>query len=147
MPRYFTLDQAHAMLPAVGRDIREAVQAKSRYGAAEGAIQDLAQRIMMRGGLAVDVNMVEGWKTQRETSANSLQKAMERIEEAGVLVKDLDTGLIDFPTLYRGNEVYLCWRMDETEIRYWHGTTEGFGGRNEIDSAFLSQHRGEERAT
>lgn len=146
MPRYFTLDQARAMLPAVGRDIREAVQAKSRYAAAEGDIQDLAQRIMMRGGLAVDVNTVEGWKTQRETSANALQRAMERMEEAGVLVKDLDTGLTDFPCLYRGNEVYLCWRMDETDIAYWHNTTEGFQGRKKIDQAFLDQHRGDEPA-
>ena len=139
MPRYFTLDQARAMLPAVSRDIREAVQAKSRYAAAEGDIQDLAQRIMLRGGLAVDVHTVEGWKTQRENSANTLRRAMERIEEAGVLVKDLDTGLIDFPCLYRGTEVYLCWRMDETAIEYWHGTTEGFGGRKKIDQAFLDR--------
>ena len=146
MPRYFTLDQARAMLPAVSRDIREAVQAKSRYAAAEGDIQELAQRIMLRGGLAVDVYTVEGWKTQRENSANTLQRAMQRIEEAGVLVKDLDTGLIDFPCLYRGTEVYLCWRMDETDIAYWHNPTEGFQGRKEIDQAFRDHHRGEEPA-
>ena len=129
MPRYFTLEQARAMLPAVSRDIREAVQAKSKYEDAEAALQDVAQRIMMRGGIAVDIHAVEGWKTQREASANSLKRSMERIEEAGVLVKDLDVGLIDFPTLYRGAEVYLCYRMDESDIRFWHGTAEGFAGR------------------
>jgi hypothetical protein len=146
MPRFFTLEQARAMLPAVSRDIREAVQAKSRYADAEAAIQDMAQRIMMRGGLNVDINEVEGWKTQRENSANSLKRSMERIEEVGVLIKDLDVGLIDFPTLYCGSEVYLCYRMDETDIRFWHGTTEGFAGRKEIDSAFLDNHRGEDVA-
>ena len=144
MPRFFTLDQARALLPAVSRDIREAVQAKSRYADAEAAMQNMAQRIMMRGGLNVDINEVEGWKTQRENSANSLKRCMERIEEVGVIVKDLDVGLIDFPTLYRGNEVYLCYRMDEAEIRFWHGATEGFGGRKEIDTAFLDNHRGED---
>jgi len=146
MPRFFTLDQARAMLPAVSRDIREAVQAKTRYADAEAAIQDMAQRIMMRGGLNVDINEVEGWKTQRENSANSLKRSMERIEEVGVLIKDLDVGLIDFPTLYRGSEVYLCYRMDEADIRFWHGITEGFAGRKEIDSAFLDNHRGEDVA-
>jgi hypothetical protein len=146
MPRFFTLDQARALLPALGRDLREAVQAKTRYADAEAAIQDMAQRIMMRGGINVDINEVEGWKTQRENSANSLKRSMERIEEVGVLVKDLDVGLIDFPTLYRGSEVYLCYRMDEADIRFWHGTTEGFAGRKEIDTAFLDNHRGEDVA-
>jgi hypothetical protein len=146
MPRYFTLDQARAILPAISRDIREAVQAKTRYADAEAAMQDLAQRIMLRGGIAVDVGAVEGWKSQRESSANSLKRSMDRIEEAGVLVKDLDVGLIDFPTLYRGREVYLCYRIDEADIRFWHGVTEGFAGRKEIDRAFLDQHRGEDDA-
>jgi hypothetical protein len=144
MPRYFTLDQARAMLPAVSRNVREAVQAKSKYEDADAAMQDVAQRIMMRGGIAVDINAVDAWKTQREVSANSLKQSMEKIEEAGVLVKDLEVGLIDFPTLYNGTEVYLCYRMDETDIRFWHGTTEGFAGRKEIDRAFLEQHRGED---
>src|SRR5260370_41173930 len=116
MPRYFTLEQPRAMLPAVSRDIREAVQAKTKYEDADNAMQEVSQRIMMQGGIAVDINAVEAWKTQRETSANALKRSMERIEEAGVLVKDLDVGLIDFPTLYRGNEVYLCYRMDEADI-------------------------------
>jgi hypothetical protein len=55
------------------------------------------------------------------------------------MVKDLDIGLIDFPTLFRGREVYLCWRMGETGIRYWHGE-EGFRGRKEIDRDFLDNH-------
>jgi hypothetical protein len=55
-------------------------------------------------------------------------------------------GLIDFPTLYRGSEVYLCYRMDEADIRFWHNTTEGFAGRKEIDNVFLDNHRGEDVA-
>jgi len=45
------------------------------------------------------------------------------------VIKDLDVGLIDFPTLFRGKEVYLCWRMGESGIRHWHGVDEGFAGR------------------
>ena len=146
MPRYFTLDQARAALPFVSRNIREAVQAKSRYQDAEGSMQELSQRILMRGGMAVDINVVEVWKTQRENSAQTLKASMERIEEAGVLVKDLDVGLIDFPTLYQGREVYICWRMDESDIAWWHGTNEGFAGRRPIDKAFIENHQGEESA-
>ena len=64
MPRYFTLAEARAALPTVGRSVREAVQAKAHYMEAEKAIHDLAQRIMMRGGVNVDIGAAEAWKAQ-----------------------------------------------------------------------------------
>lgn len=143
MPRYFTLADARAALPVVSRGIREAVQAKAHYAEAEKALQDLAQRILMRGGISVDTTAAEAWKAQYESNARALKNSMERIEEMGVLVKDLDTGLVDFPTLFRGEEVYLCWRMDEDDIDYWHGVNEGFKGRRPIDRHFIENHRGD----
>jgi hypothetical protein len=130
MPRYFTLGEARAALPVVGRCIREAVQAKGRYREAEKVLQDLTVS-------------AEAWKAQYDSNGQTLKKAMERIEEMGVLVKDLDIGLVDFPTLFHGEEVYLCWRMDEADIDHWHGTNEGFAGRKPIDRNFLDNHKGE----
>jgi len=143
MPRYFTLAEARAALPVVGRSIREAVQAKAHYMAAEKAIQDLVQRILMMGGITVDTAAAEAWKAQYDSNAQTLKNSMERIEDLGVLVKDLDIGLVDFPTLFRGEEVYLCWRMDEDDIDHWHGVNEGFNGRRPIDKHFVDNHRGE----
>ena len=143
MPRYFTLDEARAALPAVGRNIREAVNARARCGDAEKRLQDLTHRILMTGGMAVDTSQPEAWKSQYEAAATVLKTSVERIEEQGVLVKDLDTGLVDFPTLLRGEEVYLCWRMDEADIDHWHGIHEGFAGRKAIDRSFVENHRGE----
>ena len=146
MPRYFHLEEARAALPIVGRSIREAVQAKTRYQDAEHCIQDLTQRILMNGGVAVDTVVAEGWKNQYDSSGTALKTAMDRIEEMGVLVKDLDVGLVDFPTLFEGEEVYLCWRMDEADIDHWHGIHEGFSSRKPIDRHFLENHRGEQAA-
>lgn len=143
MPRYFTLAEARAALPLLGRSIREAVHARARYLEAEKVIQDLGQRILMMGGIQVDTRDAEAWKTQRDSNAQTLKSSMERIEEMGVLVKDLDVGLVDFPTLFRGEEVYLCWRMDEADIDHWHGVNEGFAGRKPIDKAFVDNHRGD----
>lgn len=143
MPRYFTLVEARAALPAVGRSIREAVHAKGRYLEAEKVMQDLGQRILMLGGIHVDTHSAETWKAQRDTSAQTLKTSMESIENMGVLVKDLDVGLVDFPTLFRGEEVYLCWRMDERDIDHWHGVNEGFAGRKPIDKHFVDNHRGD----
>jgi hypothetical protein len=143
MPRYFTLAEARAALPVVGRSIREAVQAKAHFAEAEKAIQDLVQRILIMGGINVDTVAAEAWKSQYDSNAQTLKTAMDRIEDLGVLVKDLDIGLVDFPTLFGGEEVYLCWRMDEDDIDHWHGINEGFNGRRPIDKHFVDNHRGE----
>ncbi len=143
MPRYFTLREARAALPVIARDVRDAVHARSRYQEADEALKALIQRILMNGGTVVDTTSAEAWKSQKEHGAQTLKAFLGRMEERGVLVKDLDVGLIDFPTLYRGREVYLCWRMDEDDIDFWHGTDEGFAGRKLIDSDFLSHHSGD----
>ena len=82
-------------------------------------------------------------KRRRDSSAAGLKETLEKIQEYGCVVKDLDIGLLDFPTLYRGEEVYLCWKLGEKGIGYWHGVHEGFRGRKAIDSEFLANHRGE----
>lgn len=142
MPRYFTVEQARNLLPATGQALREAVRAKGRYEAAESWLQNLAQRILMLGGVAVDTAAVEARRAQRDSSGQTLKSSLGRLEEMGVVVKDLDIGLVDFPTLFRGEEVYLCWRMDEPDIEHWHGLNEGFAGRKAIDRNFLENHRG-----
>ena len=144
MPRYFTFEQASRLLPPAGKAIREAVQAKSRYEEAEGALQSLVHRIMVMGGIALDVMSAESWKNQRDNSEVALKTAVDKLEDMGCVVKDLDYGLIDFPTLFRGEEVYLCYRMDEAGIMFWHGVHEGFEGRRAIDAEFLGNHRGDE---
>jgi hypothetical protein len=143
MPRYYTLREARAALPAVSRDVRDAVHARSRYQEADQSLKALNQRILMNGGTVVDTSAPEAWKSQRDSSAQALKAILDRMADLGVLVKDLDVGLIDFPTLYRGREVYLCWRMDEDDIDFWHGTDEGFAGRKLIDGDFLSHHTGD----
>jgi hypothetical protein len=143
MSRHFRLEEARALLPAVGRVIRDAVAAKARFRDAREKLEALSQRIMMRGGVAVDVGTVENLKTQRETGEKILRDSLGSLEGMSVLVKDLDTGLIDFPTLYEGQEVLLCWRMDEADINYWHDLESGFRGRRLIDQHFLDNHRGD----
>ena len=64
------------------------------------------------------------------------------MNELGAQIKDLDIGLIDFPTMYRGREVLLCWKLGEERIAFWHGTDEGFKGRKAINDEFREQHRG-----
>ena len=143
MARRFTLWEAENLLPQVREWMREAVAAKSQYDEAEHAMQALATRITMMGGVVADRDRAAEDKANRETAAEKLQSVLGKFEQTGVLVKDLDKGLADFPTLFRGEEVYLCWMLDEGKIGYWHGTQEGFAGRKAIDQDFLDHHEGE----
>jgi hypothetical protein len=143
MPRFFTLQQAEQLLPEVESAIRDAISLKSEYQQAEAEWQNFSRRITMLGGVLVDHSQLREQKNRRESLAHGLQEALEKIHEYGCLVKDLDIGLIDFPTQFHGEEVYLCWKLGESGIRFWHGVQEGFRGRKPIDQEFLDQHRGE----
>jgi len=143
MAQRFTLWEAERMLPQVREWMREAVELKSKYDEAEHEVQALAERITMMGGIVADRERAAENKARRDTAGQGLRRLLERFQESGCLVKDLDKGLVDFPTLFRGEEVYLCWKLDEPSIQFWHGVDEGFAGRKPIDQDFLDNHEGE----
>jgi hypothetical protein len=143
MSKRFTLDEAQRLLPEVERLLRSAIDAKAVYQEAEGAIQAMNERIMMLGGVMVDRERAVEAKTRREEAAATLRNAIESVQQIGCLVKDLDIGLVDFPTLFRGTEVYLCWKLGEPGIDFWHGVDEGFRGRKAINQDFLDHHKGD----
>ena len=101
--------------------------------------QDL--NVAMMGGMRVDRSRVLAVRAKSDATVSRLNEILNEVSGLGVQIKDLDTGLIDFPTFYHGDEVLLCWRLGETGIRFWHGLEEGFRGRKEIDQEFLDNHR------
>ena len=143
MSKLFTLREAEQLIPQIRDWMREAVSLKSRYDEAEHAVRALAERIMVMGGIIVDSKRAAEDKARRANTGQHLKSILENIQESGCLVKDLDKGLVDFPTLFRGQEVYLCWRLGETAIQFWHGVDEGFAGRKAIDQDFLDHHEGD----
>ena len=141
MPRYFTLQQAARLLPQVETAIREAVDSKTEHARLESEFHSELQRIMMLGGVDLNRAALLEKRQRRDCCAVRLKKALEAIEEIGCLVKDLDIGLVDFPTLFHGEEVYLCWKLGESSIGFWHGVDEGFRGRKPIDQYFIDHHK------
>ena len=61
-----------------------------------------------------------------------MQAGVVRIDELGVTLREIETGLIDFPALASGRQIWLCWRLGEGDIEWWHELTEGFGGRQAL---------------
>jgi hypothetical protein len=138
--RYFTLAEAERALPAVERFLRDALFHKAEYQRAHTALEETANRVRLSGGSRVDPTAMQTLRTTRDTSIAALKQALDEIEEAGALVKDLDIGLLDFMTRYRDRDVCLCWKLGEDGIRFWHGEEEGFRGRKPIDQEFLANH-------
>jgi hypothetical protein len=143
MPKRFNLAQAQSLLPEVERLLRDALAAKSAFDDVEKSIQSFSERVMLMGGIAVDREQVLERRSLRDSSATRLRNAIEQVQELGCVIKDLDIGLVDFPTMYRGVEVYLCWKLGEPDIAFWHGLDEGFRGRKAIDQDFRDHHRGD----
>ena len=143
MARRFTLAEAQSLIPRVDRLLREAVSLKSQYQEAEQEMQAIMQRVTLMGGMMVDRDGVIDTRNRRDETRSKLGTAIEQVQEVGCVVKDLDMGLIDFPTLFRDEEVYLCWKLGEEKIAFWHGVDEGFRGRKAIDQDFLDHHRGD----
>ena len=143
MPKRFTLAEAQALIPRVDRLLRDAIERKTAYEAVEREIHTFQERVMMMGGTAVDRDRALDSRSRRDRAAADLRSAIEEVQEVGCVIKDLDIGLIDFPTTYRGTEVYLCWKLGESGIEYWHGVDEGFRGRKPIDQDLLENHEGD----
>jgi hypothetical protein len=142
MSRLFTLHEAEELLPAAEKWLRSAIESRKSLTEIDEQISSVLTRIALLGGVQLDVTEVAEMKSGKEQAAESLKQSLEEIAKIGVLVKDLDIGLLDFPTLLDGDEVYLCWKLGEPHIGFWHRTTEGFAGRKSIDQDFLERHRG-----
>ena len=132
MPRrYFTPEEANALLAEV-RPAAEALVAHRRaMTVAAGRRARLVQRIAGNGG-DFDPQEPRALEEQFEREGQAVARCVERLERLGVLVKDLDRGLVDFPALREEEEVLLCWQVGEDEVAFWHGLEEGFAGRKPL---------------
>jgi hypothetical protein len=129
--RYFTPEEANALLDQVRPVAESLVEHRRAFAAAAAERAQLSARISGNGG-DFDPQEPREVEEQLEREAQAVARAVEELQRLGVLVKDLDSGLVDFPALRDGEEVLLCWQVGEDEIAYWHGADEGFAGRKPL---------------
>jgi len=131
MARVFTLVEANAALVELRPIVEQAVSHRRKLGEAQRHQAELVTRIAGNGGDMQPSDLREAAATiQREAAA--IADCVERIDEAGAQIKSLEEGLLDFPALRGDEDVLLCWKLGEDEIRYWHGVDEGFAGRKPL---------------
>ena len=136
MAKFFTLQEAEDWIPRIERWLREAIEARKDATEAEEVLQEVSQRIQMSGGMEIQPAKIAGHRARKDVSVRRFTEAIESIHSSGCVVKDLDTGLIDFPAKRGSDEVYLCWKLGEARIEFWHGMEEGFAGRKRIAGEF-----------
>src|SRR6476469_2257899 len=133
----FTLDEAHALLPVLRSLIKRAMDDKGVIEAVEKELLDLKHRILLSGGLLVDVPVVARRRAARDKAFQDIKDTLAEIGAIGVQVKEFDIGLLDFPGAVDDEIVLLCWKYGEEKIEYWHGIEEGFKGRKHIDERIM----------
>jgi hypothetical protein len=132
-PRLFSLTEAERTRREVEPLLVEVVEVRRKELDLEEKLSAVANRILIMGGITVDYESVAHLRLEHNRLIAQIKDALERIQATGCVVKDLDTGLIDFPAILKNEEVYLCWRLGEDRIRFYHRQDEGFAGRKPID--------------
>lgn len=128
MPRTFTHAEARALLPDVRRHTERLVAARADQLAARAQIAELTAAAAGNGH-GLDRVLLVALQEEADRAEAALAEALTALEHAGVVVKDLDAGLVDFLSVRDGEEVYLCWQLGEEDVAWWHGLEEGFRGR------------------
>lgn len=130
--RYFNRDEAEDLLPMIGKSLKEARKHKKSLDHLDQDLSQAAARIMMLGGSVPPYQELSRKRNERQEFAAKIEETINTIQETGCVVKDLDEGLVDFPSIRDGQEVYLCWKLGERRIEYWHSMDEGFAGRKPL---------------
>lgn len=129
-PRQFTREEAEEMLPYLVPLLFKLRGVKQEHDAVQAKVDEIASRMRTNGhGLADDLRKAQADLQKAAAQINGL---VERISEMGCELKDVNMGLIDFRTEMGGREVYLCWRLGEEHISYWHEMDAGFVGRHPL---------------
>lgn len=122
--RYFTIEEANRCIPQLVEDISALQALKSELEELHAELTPLFDVISSNGGDKHTPVLL--------LTAAQFRHILERIAHRGCHLKGLDPGLVDFPHLRDGKEVYLCWRFGEQEIHYWHEIDSGFAGRKPL---------------
>jgi len=125
MFKYYTPQQANKALPDVKRKFSLILSVRDQIV----KMQEGLQR-MIDSNAKLDLYMEE--KQKLNMAVSNLYKAIEDIESMGIMIKSVDEGLLDFPSIRFNEEVWLCWKAGEDEVKFWHGKDEGFAGRKPL---------------
>ena len=131
---HFTLNQANEVLPSVIKKFKDVVSMKNEVIRIQSDLETNPKYTTSLKDYIIK-------KQKLNTAITNFYKSIEDLEATGVSIKSIDQGLLDFPSLMFNEEIWLCWKEGETEIKFWHGKDEGFNGRKPLESIDLEKLR------
>ena len=126
MDNYFTIKSANDMLPTIIEKFQKIKQEKNE-------VEKMEQKLQMNLSGTSNLNDYVTLKQNLNASVTRFYTSIEELEKTGVVLKGLEEGLLDFPSKKFDDEIWLCWKEGETEIKFWHEKDVGFNGRKPID--------------
>jgi len=131
---HFTLKEANAILPSVIEKFKHIVNIKSEVDKIQSEMETDPKYMTNFKDYVYK-------KQELNLAITNFYKSIEELESMGVMIKSVEQGLLDFPSLRFNEEIWLCWKEGETEIKFWHGKDEGFNGRKPVESIDLEKLR------
>jgi hypothetical protein len=122
--RHYTREEANALLPQLTQLLRKLRDAKDEL-TDEEAHELLSEAAPSNGGGDAGVQVGAAFLEVR--------RLLETLEDAAIVIRDIDRGLLDFPAVIDDREVFLCWEQGEDEVAYWHELGSGYRGRRPLD--------------
>ena len=126
MSKYFTLQEANQALEAIHPWMEEVQEIRGKILEHQPQIWSVMEKSAGNGGNPTLSRLV--------SSFDRLDELIHAIQDTGALIKDINLGLLDFPTLKDDHEVYLCWKYGEYDIQFWHEVEAGYAGRQSIST-------------
>jgi hypothetical protein len=141
MPDFYDFDKANAKLPEVRETLLRLRDQRDEIVAVRDRIVEL-NAPAVAGGVSMAPGASTSAEADRETQrlrmrmqglVDQMQAAVLELDAWGIQLRDMQTGLVDFPALVAGRPIWLCWRLGEERVTWWHETSEGFDSRRRIE--------------
>jgi hypothetical protein len=141
MPDFYDFDKANAKLPEIRETLLRLRDQRDEVVAVRDRIVEL-NAPALAGGTAAAPSTPARTEADRETQrlrmrmqglVDQMQAAVLQLDAWGIQLREIQTGLVDFPALVAGRPAWLCWRLGEERVTWWHETSEGFDGRRPIE--------------
>lgn len=129
--RYFTLEEANRQIPWLAEQVRRIAAARADLARLRRELEAIVRKSRGNGHSGVDQELAVK-RRETEAIAERLAQITQEVDDRGIILRDPDSGLLDFPSLREGREVYLCWLLGEERIGFWHEVDVGFAGRQAV---------------
>ena len=136
MDKVFSVEQANRMLPLVKRIVEDAVRDYVRW---QDRVREFELAVVKSTVDNPDPIAAELEKDVQRL-AESIDSYVHEIQQLGVQMKSINSGIVDFPSEFGGRPIFLCWRLGEEAVEHWHEREGGFAGRQPITSAMIPQY-------